>query len=101
MSNLILAIKQEYFQDQSLDIIDRLILSYVSHWEEKGRNCFTKDGLLAKLFNVTEESILTRLVILENRGYIEQVKGMGGRIIKIKSKEFKKTELDLDIFNIT
>ena len=98
MSTLILAVKQEYFQDEALDIIDRLILSYVSTWEDKNRTCFAKDQFFSKLFNVKPEVILGHLAILEARGYIAQTFGMGGRIIKTVERIKPEPSIDLDIF---
>lgn len=98
MSTLILAIKQDYFKDEALDLIDRLILSYVSTWEEKGKLCFAKDQFFSKLFNVEQEVILSHLVILEARGYIAQTFGMGGRIIKTVERKKPEPSIDLDIF---
>jgi hypothetical protein len=98
MSTLILAIKRDYFKDEALDLIDRLILSYVSTWEEKGKCCFAKDQFFSNLFNVKQEVILSHLVILEARGYITQVCGMGGRIIKTVERIKPEPSIDLDIF---
>ena len=98
MSTLILAIKQDYFKDEALDLIDRLILSYVSTWEEKGRTCFAKDQFFSNLFTVKQEVILSHLVILEARGYIAQTFGMGGRIIKTVERKKPEPSIDLDIF---
>jgi hypothetical protein len=98
MSTLILAVKRVYFEDQALDLIDRLILSYVSTWEEKGKSCFAKDQFFSKLFNVEQEVILYHLVLLEGRGYITQVIGMGGRIIKTVERKKPEPSIDLDIF---
>jgi hypothetical protein len=98
MATLILAIKQDYFKDEALDLIDRLILSYVSTWEEKGKLCYAKDQFFSQLFNVKQEVILSHLVILEARGYITQTFGMGGRIIKTVETVKKQVNTDLDIF---
>lgn len=86
MSTLILTLKQEYFQDETLDIIDRLILSYVSTWEEKGKTCFAKDQFFSRLFNVPEDYISLSLIKLETTGYITQVKGTGGRLIRTNQR---------------
>jgi hypothetical protein len=98
MSTLILAVKRVYFEDQALDLIDRLILSYVSTWEDKGKCCYAKDQFFSNLFNVKQEVILSHLVILEARGYITQVFGMGGRIIKTVERIKPEPSIDLDIF---
>ena len=98
MSTLILAVKQEYFQDEALDIIDRLILSYVSTWEDKNRTCFAKDQFFAMLFNVKEDFIILSLIKLETLGYITQVRGTGGRLIKtceLIRKELQDTDFDV------
>jgi hypothetical protein len=98
VSTLILAVKQVYFQNESLDIIDRLILSYVSHWEERGSVCYAKDQFFSQLFNVKQEVILSHLSMLESRGYITQVRGMGGRVIKTVETVTQEVNNDLDIF---
>jgi hypothetical protein len=98
MATLILAIKQDYFKDEALDLIDRLILSYVSTWEEKGKCCYAKDQFFSKLFNVKQEVILSHLAILEARGYITQVFGIGGRVIKTVERIKPEPSIDLDIF---
>ena len=98
MSTLILSVKREYFEDEALDIIDRLILSYVSTWEEKNKVCFAKDRFFASLFNVKEEIILSHLILLEGRGYITQINGMGGRIIKTVENVRQEVDKELDIF---
>jgi hypothetical protein len=47
---------------------------------------------------VQQEVILSHLVILEARGYITQVFGMGGRIIKTVERKKPEPSIDLDIF---
>jgi hypothetical protein len=100
MSTLILAIKQDYFKDEALDLLDRLILSYVSHWEDRGSVCYAKDQFFSQLFNVKQEVILSHLALLEARGYITQVRGMGGRVIKtVETLKVESCNVD-DIFEI-
>jgi hypothetical protein len=74
-------------RDPSLDLLDKLILSYVSNWEDKGKSCFAKDGFFASLFGVSDMEVRFSLHKLEALQKIDQICGTGGRLIRIKKSE--------------
>jgi len=88
-------------RDPRLDLLDKLLVSYVSTWEERKSCCFAKDGFLAALFGVPEGDVTYSLIKLEALQIIEQIRGTGGRLIKIKKTEATPTPVqEKDVFDI-
>jgi len=101
MANLILAVNPTVMCDPRLDLLDKLIVSYVSNWEERNSCCFAKDGFLAALFGVPEGDVTYSLIKLETLQIIEQIRGTGGRLIKTKKVQTTLTPVqEKDIFDI-
>jgi len=91
---------QEIFSRPDLDLLEKLILSYVKDWESKGLACYAKDGFLAGFFGVSLDAVNLSLVNLERLGLIEQVKGSGGRIIKSLQSVKQESPKVLDVFDL-
>lgn len=100
MAQRLIAINPEVMQDKRLELLDKLILSYVKDWEFKNACCFAKDGMFAYLFGVQDNEVFFSLIKLEALGLIEQISGTGGRLIRSKKTEVINQSNDLDVFNI-
>jgi len=101
MAKLILTVDHAVMQDPRLDLLDKLILSYVINWEEKNKACFAKDGFFAALFGVTENEVRFSQHKLEALKIIDQITGTGGRLIKSVRQEIPTTpDLIKDVFEI-
>lgn len=100
MAQRLIAINPEVMQDKRLELLDKLILSYVKDWENKSAACFAKDGMFAYLFGVQDNEVFFSLIKLEALGLIEQISGTGGRLIRTKKTEVINQSNDLDVFNI-
>jgi hypothetical protein len=101
MANLILAVNSDVMQDPHLDLLDKLILSYILNWEERNLSCFAKDGFLAALFGVPECEVTYSLIKLETLQFIEQIRGTGGRLIRSKKQQTKLAPVqEKDVFDI-
>lgn len=100
MGNLILSVNPEHMSDTRLDLLDKLILSYISTWEQKGLTCFAKDDLFSKLFGEPRDKIYFSLLYMEKLKLITQVSGNGGRLLKINKQISNEIEHDnRDIFD--
>ena len=82
MSNLILSVNPKYMGDHRLELLDKLILSYVSTWEQKGRVCFAKDFFFAYLFGEKNETINFSILKLQELNLLHVVKSPGGRLLQ-------------------
>ena len=100
MSNLILSIDPQYMHDSRLDLLDKIILSYVSTWEKKRQVCFAKDDLFYKITGEPENKIRFSLAKLETLNLLAIVRGNGGRVLTtIKSIAEETPENVTDIFD--
>jgi hypothetical protein len=101
MAKLILAVDHDVMHDPSLELLDKLILSYVLNWEEKKLSCFAKDGFFASLFGEKDSAVRFSLHKLEALRKIEQVTGTGGRLIRSVKQDPVKREITItDVFKI-
>ena len=101
MAKLILTVDHAVMQDPRLDLLDKLILSYVINWESKSAKCFAKDGFFASLFGVKDSEVRFSLHKLEAYKLIEQIVGTGGRLIRTPKKENLSTPAQtINIFDI-
>lgn len=101
MATRLIAIDSDIMSNPKLDLLDKLLLGYVSDWESKGSVCFAKDRFFTQLFGVGESEIMISLYKLEGLGFIEQFSGNGGRLIKTKKSQITPTPYqDLDIFQL-
>ena len=91
----------EVMSDPRLDLLDKLLLSYIYNWEEKNLTCYAKNDFFAKLYGVSEDSISFALNKLDTLGLLELTNVPGGRSIKSKKlTSLSQPEVDLDIFEI-
>jgi hypothetical protein len=101
MAQRLIAFNFAVMADPRLDLLDKLILSYIKDWELKGRPCFAKDGFFASFFGVGDGEILLSLLRLESLGLIEQIVGTGGRLIRSKKTENSPApEIKKDVFEL-
>lgn len=101
MANLLLSVNSLWMHDPELDLLDKLIVSYIANWESRGNVCFAKDDLFENLLGVSKDAVSFSLIKLEERGRIEQIKGIGGRVLKTVKKETVPVVLpEIDIFEI-
>lgn len=101
MATLIIAVNHDVMQNPRLELLDKLILSYVINWEQRSKACFAKDGFFAGLFGVSQTEVTFSLVKLEVLGLIDQIYGTGGRLIKSITKEkVPGPEQEKDIFEL-
>ena len=101
MAKLILSVDHAVMQDSRLDLIDKLILSYVKNWEERNSVCFAKDGFFAGLFGEKDSVIRFSLHKLEALKLIEQISGTGGRLIRTPKSQETASPLPIkDVFEL-
>ena len=101
MANLILSVNSVWMHDPELDLLDKLILSYISNWESRGNVCFAKDDFFEDLLGVSRDAVSFSLAKLEERGKITQIRGTGGRVLKIANRPSTPViKCDFDIFEI-
>lgn len=99
MSRLYMSLDPVAMQDSRLDMLDKILYSYVTSWEEKGQVCFAKDGVLSTCLGVSHSQVSFSLVKMEAMGLLEIVRGPGGRVLKsIPQEVTKNPEQDRDIF---
>lgn len=87
--------------DTRLELLDKLLLSYVYNWENRGQICYSKNDFFANLFGVTPDAISFSVRKLETLKLVEITNVPGGR--SIKSKEFIQSaqlQNEIDIFEI-
>ena len=101
MATLILTINSELMQRKDMDLLDKLIVSYIANWESRGSVCFAKDGFFEILLGVTRDEVTFSLIKLEERGLIKQIRGTGGRVLKTAKAIPDRVECTVgDIFEI-
>ena len=101
MANLILSVNSVWMHDPELDLLDKLLLSYIANWESRGNVCFAKDDFFENLLGVTRDEVSFSLIKLEERGKIQQIRGIGGRVLKVVTQAPKKPVCaEIDIFEI-
>lgn len=101
MKNLILSVNPKYMGDHRLELLDKLILSYVSTWEQKGKICFAKDYFFAYLFGEKNDTITFSILKLQELGLLHVVKSPGGRLLQtIDAAVAEENNADnLDVFD--
>jgi len=101
MDNLILSVDRAYMHDPRLELLDKILLSYISTWEKKGLTCYAKDGFFAYLLGESEESIQFSLAKCSALNLIFIVRGIGGRTIRtVKVIEITEEGTEPDIFGL-
>jgi hypothetical protein len=101
MAKLILTVDHDVMHDPNLELLDKLILSYILNWEEKNLTCFAKDGFFASLFGEKDALVRFSLHKLESLKKIEQISGTGGRLIRsIKKEKTVSPVTAKDIFEV-
>lgn len=85
-------------QDSRLDLLDKLILSYVSTWEQKGKVCYAKDGFFSSLFGESEDAVTYSILKLHTLKLLHMVKGPGGRVLQTLDSIARQEEREIDIF---
>lgn len=101
MATLVLAVSPAVMQDPRLELLDKLILSYVLNWEERGKSCFAKDGFFAGLYGVSDDEVRFSIFKLEAYKLITCIVGTGGRLIKsVKTENCPAPVVEKDIFEI-
>ncbi len=99
MKNLILSVNPKYMGDHRLELLDKLILSYVSTWEQKGKICFAKDYFFAYLFGEKNDTINFSILKLQELQLLHVVKGPGGRVLQTIDAAIPEEKIDIDIFD--
>ena len=98
MSRLYMSLDPVAMQDPRLDMLDKVLYSYITSWEDKRQVCFAKDGFLANLLGVSDAQVTFSLIKMENIGLIAIVRGSGGRVLQSIPKiieEVQKNEPDI------
>jgi len=98
MNNLLLSVNPEHMHNPKLDLLDKLILSYVSTWEQKGLVCYAKDSFFTQLFGEPEGHIQFSLAKLESLQLLHVVRGPGGRVLQTIKSLNVETQNVTDIF---
>ena len=68
MKQLLIPMCPHIMANRQLDLLDKLILSYVKNWESKGQICFAKNSFFSELFGETQDAIsfsISKLVTLK------------------------------------
>lgn len=68
MKQLLIPMCPHIMANRQLDLLDKLILSYVKNWESKGQVCFAKNSFFSELFGETQDAIsfsISKLVTLK------------------------------------
>jgi len=82
-----------------LDLLDKLILSYVKNWESKGLPCFAKNSFFKELFGESEDAISLSIAKLGAMKLLRINQVPGGRHIQYEIP-IPVVQADLDIFQI-
>ena len=99
MSRLYMSLDPVAMQDPRLDMLDKVLYSYITSWEDKRQVCFAKDGFLANLLGVSDAQVTFSLIKMENIRLIAIVRGQGGRVLRSVPKTQQYVENnDTDIF---
>jgi hypothetical protein len=85
--------------EKGLDLLDKLVLSYVKNWESKGLPCFAKNSLLGQLFGESEDAISLSIAKLGAMKKLRITSVPGGRLIQYEIPIPVSTE-DVDLFQI-
>lgn len=99
--SLLLAIDLEIMSHPDLGLLDKLILSYIKNWEQKSGHCFIKDDTLSLITGENLEEIQKCIAKLVDLNLIYELKGIGGRALRIKEAGSNLViQPDLDVFAI-
>lgn len=100
-TTLLIPMVPEVMGHPSLELLDKLLLSYIRNWESKSQTCYAKNDFFSKLFGETEDAISFSILKLQTLGFVEITQVPGGRCIKSKIiVSLPQTEEDTDIFKI-
>lgn len=97
---LLLSIDLEIMSNEKLGLLDKLIFSYISNWEQKAGHCFVKEDTLSKITGENLDDIQTSIQKLVDLKLINQVKGIGGHMLKVRQPDTNLVAADMDIFVI-
>ena len=84
---------------KELDLLDKLVLSYVKNWESKGLPCFAKNSLFAQIFGESEDAISLSIAKLGAMKKLRVTQVPGGRLLQYEIPIPVSTE-DVDLFEI-
>lgn len=99
MKTLLIPMCPHIMSQRGLDLLDKLILSYVKNWESQGLPCFAKNPLFAQIFGESEDAISLSIAKLGAMKKLRITSVPGGRLLQYEIPIPVPTE-DVDLFQI-
>jgi len=99
MKQLLIPMCPLIMSNRNLDLLDKLILSYVKNWESKGLPCFAKNSFFKELFGESEDAISFSITKLGALKLLRINSVPGGRLLQYEIP-LPVVQADLDVFEI-
>jgi len=99
MKQLLIPMCPHITSNRQLDLLDKLILSYVKNWEAKGQICYAKNSFFSELFGESQDAISLSIAKLGALKLLRVANVPGGRCLQYEIPIPVQTE-EINVFEI-
>ena len=82
MKQLLIPMCPHIMANRQLDLLDKLILSYIKNWESKGQTCYAKNSFFSELFGESQDAISLSIAKLVALKLLRSTTVPGGRCLQ-------------------